>query len=293
MLGPARLSPCPLATFRPLRHTNHMTDVMPRPNARPARRQLGTGGRTSLPVYHQLHLVLSQRIRDRVHAPGAQFPSEVELASQFGVSRVTVRNALAMLERDGLIERRRGSGTYVADTSTRQAPTISGMVENLITIGLETEARLLGLAPDDQPPPYVREALQRPAPAPLVRIDRLRLHRGMPFSLSTIHLPAEHAALIADQASDNRPTIASLEAAGLHAGSAEQTLSATLADDETGTLLNVPIGAPLVRLRRTVLDLAGTPMMFQNSLYRPDLYEYHMLLTREKSAGRPRWRHIG
>jgi GntR family transcriptional regulator len=115
----------------------------------------------------------------------------------------------------------------------------------------------------------------------------------MPFSLSSIYLPAEHAALVADQASDNRPTIASLEAAGLHAGSAEQTLSATLADDEVAALLNVAIGAPLVRLRRTVLDLVGQPMMFQQSLYRPDLYEYHMLLTREKSTGRPRWRHIG
>ena len=270
-----------------------MSEVLSKPGSQTGRRQLGAGGRTSLPVYHQLHLVLSQRIRDRVHAPGTQFPSEVDLAAQFGVSRVTVRNALAMLERDGLIERRRGSGTYVADRSEPRAPTISGMVENLITIGLETEARLLALVPDDQPPPYVREALQRPAPAPLVRIDRLRLHRGTPFSLSAIHLPAEHAALIIDQASDNRPTIASLEAAGLHAGSAEQTISATLADDEVSDLLHVPIGAPLVRLRRTVLDMAGTPMMFQQSLYRPDLYEYHMLLTREKSAGRPRWRHIG
>jgi GntR family transcriptional regulator len=262
-------------------------------NGRAGRRQLGTGERTSLPVYHQLHLVLSQRIRDRVYAPGAQFPSEIDLASQFGVSRVTVRNALAMLERDKLIERRRGSGTYVANTSTPRAPTISGMVENLITIGLETEARLLAIAPDHEPPPYVREALQRPAPAALVRIERLRLHRSMPFSLSSIYLPAEHAALVADQASDNRPTIASLEAAGLHAGSAEQTLSATLADDEVAALLNVAIGAPLVRLRRTVFDLVGQPMMFQQSLYRPDLYEYHMLLTREKSTGRPRWRHIG
>ena len=269
------------------------SDIISSQQVRAGRRQLGSATRTSLPVYHQLHLVLSQRIRDRVHPPGTQFPSELDLATQFGVSRVTVRNALAMLERDGLIERRRGSGTFVTGRDEHRTPTISGMVENLITIGLETEARLLGYVQDAAPPPYVREALARPGPATIIRIDRLRLHRGVPFSFSALYLPEEHAALIGPHGFDNRATITLLEAAGLAAGSAEQTLSATLADDETGALLDVPIGSPLVRLRRTVLDLGGKPMLFQQSLYRPDRYEYHMLLTREKSADRPRWRHIG
>jgi GntR family transcriptional regulator len=263
------------------------------PNSATGRRQLGAGQRTSLPVYHQLHLVLSQRIRDRVHAPGTQFPSETDLAAQFGVSRVTVRNALAMLQREGLITRRRGAGTYVTASKDGNPPAISGLVENLITIGLETQARLLGYGPDDQPPPYVREALARPAPAAIVRIDRLRLHRAVPFSLTALYLPPENAALIGPTGFDNRAAVALLEAAGLTAGSAEQTLSATLADDQSGPLLDVRIGAPLVRLRRTVFDTEGTPMLFQQSLYRPDHYEYHMLLTREQSADRPRWRPVG
>jgi len=256
------------------------------------RRQLHSAARSSLPVYHQLHVVLSQRIRDRVHPPGTQFPSEIMLAAQFGVSRVTVRNALALLEQEGLIERRRGSGTFVAGGDDKRSPAISGVVENLITIGLETEARLLAYTPSDQPPAYVRDALAQPA-ANIARVDRLRLHRGVPFSLSTLYMRSEHAALIGPQGFDNRATITLLEAAGLVAGGAEQTISATLADNETGALLEVSIGSPLVRLRRVVVDMASQPFLFQQSLYRPDLYEYHMQLTREKSPGRPRWRHFG
>jgi DNA-binding GntR family transcriptional regulator len=77
------------------------------------RRQIGSDASGSLPVYHQLHLIIGQRIRDRVYPPGALLPSEFLLAEQFGVSRVSVRRTLALLERDGLIVRRRGIGVRV------------------------------------------------------------------------------------------------------------------------------------------------------------------------------------
>ncbi|WP_439532801.1 GntR family transcriptional regulator [Polymorphobacter sp.] len=261
------------------------------------RRQIGSDASGSLPVYHQLHLIIGQRIRDRVYLPGALLPSEFVLADQFGISRVTVRRTLALLERDGLIVRRRGIGTFVAEEARRGAGNISGnisgVIENLITIGLETEARLLGVSDDPHPPAVVRDMLELEADEAPVRISRLRLHLGSPFSVSTIWLSAQMATLIDPERLGDNTTIAMLEAAGVRSETAEQTISATLADHEVGALLEVPLGSALVLVRRTVRDAGNAPLLFQQSLYRPDRYEYHMLLTRDQTAGRPRWRHVG
>ncbi len=256
------------------------------------RRQIGSSAGSSLPVYHQLHLILGQRIRDGLYPGGAVFPSEFALAKQFGVSRVTVRRSLALLEQDGLVLRRRGVGTFVSTTPLETHP-ISGMIENLITIGFETEARLLSYGPDPTAPSFVAGALGLKNGIVPVRLDRLRLHRGSPFSLSSIWLAPELGALIDPIELGDKTTVATLERAGIRSTSAEQTITATLADHHVGAQLEVPLGSALVRLRRTVRDADSAPVLFQQSLYRPDRYEYHMLLTRDQSAARPRWRHIG
>ena len=256
------------------------------------RRQLGSGVSGSLPVYHQLHLIIGQRIRDQVYLPGALLPSEFMLADQFGISRVTVRRTLALLERDGLIVRRRGIGTFVAPEKDRTAGMIAGVIENLITIGLQTEARLLSVSEDPTPPALVRGSLKLAPDDVPVCLRRLRLHNGSPFSLTSIWLPLRIAALIEPERLGDGTTVAMLEAAGVRSESAEQTVSATLADHEVGALLEVPLGSALVLVRRIVRDADNAPLLFQQSLYRPDRYEYHMLLTREQSAGQPRWRHV-
>ncbi|MBH0114454.1 GntR family transcriptional regulator [Novosphingobium sp. YJ-S2-02] len=257
------------------------------------RRQLGSGGATSLPVYHQLHLVLSQRVREGIYAPGSRFPSEFELAKVFGVSRVSVRRALGRLEEEGLIVRKRGAGTFVAERSPQARGPISGEVDNLITIGFETQTRLIRHGEAAYAPPQAYGALDVAMNEPLFEIERLRLYREQPFSLTNVYLRENEASLLDPEALGAQPVIQALEAAGLRSADAEQTISATLADDRTADLLEVSIGSALVRVRRAVRDPEGRTLLFQQSLYRPDRYEYHMLLTREHSSGHPRWRHIG
>jgi len=268
------------------------TSASPSASRRGGRRQLGSGTATSLPAYHQLHLVLSQRIREGLYPPESRFPSEFDLAARYDVSRVTVRRALAMLEEEGLIVRRRGAGTSVAPRKAAASGPIAGEVENLITIGMDTEARLVSHRTIRDAPPQAVAALAVEPGTPLVELVRQRLHEGEPFSLTAVYLRPAEATLLDPAHLGPLPVIAALEKAGLRSATAEQTISATLADDRSAALLDVPLGMALVRLRRTVLDAEGRPLLFQQSLYRPDRYEYHMLLTRENSAGQPRWRHI-
>ena len=258
------------------------------------RRGIGSESSTSLPVYHQLYIILRQQIKDGAFPPDAPMPTEMALCARFDVSRVSVRRALEMLEREGLIVRRHGVGTYAAPASAEPASRITGLMDNLVTLGLDTQATLLAFEEAAVLPNVVTSALGLEANARGTRIERLRFYQSKPLSLTNIYLPPQHAALVTPANIEGRPIMQALEAAGLRPLSAEQSLSAVTADDYSAAHLDVPIGAPLIRLRRRVLDREGCAFEFQQGLYNPDQYEYHMLLTRDNSSvTRPQWRHIG
>jgi len=148
----------------------------------------GTLSRASgRPLYAQLADILESRIRDT--APGARLPREDALVEQYGVSRVTVRRALAQMAQIGIVERRQGKGTFVASPAVNQtlgdgAKTI---VEALAEKGIEPDVTVLGL---DRvaPPPHVRAAFHG-ADAPVVRLRRLYAHAGCPIALVDLYVP--------------------------------------------------------------------------------------------------------
>src|SRR5262249_9493116 len=74
----------------------------------------------SIPLYYQLENILREKIMSGVFIAGARLPTESELIRQYGVGRITVRQALAALAKDGLIERRRRRGTFVTERKTRR-----------------------------------------------------------------------------------------------------------------------------------------------------------------------------
>ena len=257
------------------------------------RRRIGSEANTSLPVYHQLYIILRQQIKDGAFPPDMPMPTEMGLCSRFNVSRVSVRRALEMLEREGLIIRKHGVGTFAASDPADSGKRIAGLMDNLITLGLETQARLLKFETDAPLPNFAASALDVEPDAKGVIIQRLRSYQDKPLSLTNIYLPSRLASLVSPEKIEGRPIMQALEAGGLRPLSAEQSLSAVTADDYSASLLEVPIGAPLIRLRRRVLDREGLAFEFQQGLYNPDQYEYHMLLTRDNSSTRPQWRHIG
>ncbi len=257
------------------------------------RRGLKLTKKSTLPVYHQLCILLRQQILDGDFQPDGMLPSEFTLSERFGVSRVTVRRALLILEQDGLVERRRGVGTFALQAPQDDtSPPISGMLENLITIGLNTRAETLHFE-SAIPPGRVQSALNLERAEACMKIERCRFHNQTPFSFTTIWVTPSLSDLLENMDLDDRPVISILESKGVRAVSADQTLSAVASDDRAAQILSVTIGAPLIRLRRTVFDSDGVAVLFQQSVYIPERYEYHMLLSRDNSNARPHWRHIG
>ena len=242
-----------------------------------------------VPRYYQVYTVLQQRIREGEWPADAPMPTEQDFAASFGVSRVTIRKALNMLQEEKLIVRQQGRGTFTLRQLRRQnRANFSGMLENIVDFELHTKVRVLAFTKVALPEQVAR-LLECPAGAPGLRIIRVRSDSQTPFSHTTCHLPEPEANLITEESLGNRTVIATLAAAGVKTVTAEQRLSATVAGVEVARLLKLDVGAPLISMTRVVRNGDRRPVELIQALYRPDKYEYRVNLSRDKVGDAPRW----
>lgn len=274
------------------------TDTLP---ARQPARARGTArlrdaidARQPTPLYHQIYTILRDEIVNGVHANGAILPSEFELTRQYGVSRVTAKRALNELAAEGLVSRERGRGTVVRfeAPSPPVRASVEGLLENLLQMGLKTEVRLLDfdyVAASDE----VARALGCEPGTTVQRAVRVRRMEGEPFSHLTTHVPEAIGRSYSRDDLANRPLLSLLERCGVIVSSAHQTLTAALADARIAPLLEVQVGAPLLRITRTVHDQDQRAVEYITGLYRPDRYQYQMTLNRIDGEDRRIWSPAG
>ncbi len=242
------------------------------------------------PLYHQIYLVLRQQIMDGVYGLDGRLPGEQDLIGRYGVSRITARRALDELAGEGLVLRERGRGTRVCarpPAEPMRTP-VAGALENLIAMGLETEVRLLDLryvpASAD-----VAAALGCPPGETVQRAVRVRAIEGGPFSYLTTYVPEQIGRQYDREDLSTLPLLQLLERCGVVADSAQQTITATLADAEVAPHLDCAVGTALLKVSRVVRDPDGRPVEYINALYRPDRYQYRMVLSRVQGDPANRW----
>lgn len=253
---------------------------------------LGTGPETGLvselvderlptPLYHQVYLVLRNKILSGELAFGSKLLGEQETSELFGVSRITAKRALNELADDGLVKRERGRGTRVIFSAP--APpvraSVEGLLENLLAMGLETQVRLLDFG-------YVHagaevaQALRCGDRDTVQRAVRVRCLEREPFSYLTTYVPEHIGRSYGRGDLASRPLLSLLERGGVVVGRAEQTIGATLADIKVSAALGLELGSPLLSIQRVVYDQVEAPVEFIKALYRPDRYQYRMELLR-------------
>ncbi len=233
-----------------------------------------------LPLYHRVYLLLRQRIAEGAWPADVPMPGEHELAGAHGVSRITVRRALQRLNEEGLVRRRRGAGTFARPPHHQpRREDLYGLMDNLLVMGRQTDVALLDLS-YVAAPAEVAAALEV-VPGTLVQKSvRLRSVACAPFSHLTAWVPERIGRTYQAQDLATQPLLLLLERAGLRAAKAEQVMSAKLADGTVAPLLRVPPGSALLWVRRQVRDEAGQVIEALEALYRPDLYEYQIAMTR-------------
>jgi GntR family transcriptional regulator len=235
----------------------------------------------------QIYLVLRDRIAGGHYADKAALPVEQDLAAEHGVSRATVRRALAALEEEGLITRRQGSGTFVSlDSKPRPiAADFSDALAHLTAMGRTTSVQLLAFGYEEAPA-TAAEALGLPFGAPVQRSVRVRALDGAPFSYLTTFVPEAIGRTYAEADLASKPLLSLLERSGHVLARATQSVGAQLATPDVAAALDIETGSALIALTRTVFDQDGRGIEHLAALYRPDRYVFRMELQRDRTSAR-------
>jgi GntR family transcriptional regulator len=224
-----------------------------------------------------------------VFASGARLPTEAELIRIYGVGRITVRQALAALTKDGLIERKRRRGTFVTERKTRRRAfeeriDLSGSLDE--TIAGEAGATFKVIEMNRiEVDPQEAELFGLGAGEHLYRVKRLGLRGDKPHSLTINYLPAGIGEKLTPEELSAGSLLQTLETRfGLRLKSAMQRITATLADPYLGKLLDLRVGSPMLSIERAAYAGGPTPVEFSQTLFAADLDGYAVRLTRGKTA---------
>ncbi len=235
-------------------------------------------------------LLLRDAILSGSLAAGERLPSELKLTQEFGVSRVTVRRALAELQRLGLIRRRAGSGTVVAERKPAQPINVdfANLLSHLEEMGRTTSVRVLEFG-YQMPTPDVLLALRLAEGVEVQRSVRVRRIDDEPFSYLVTWVPGPIGRHYTAEELGELPLLSLFGRAGIKVDSAVQTISATLATPAVAEALGVAVGDALTSLTRTIFAPDGGGVEHLSALYRPDRYRFAMELTRIGSVAEMVW----
>ena len=231
------------------------------------------------PLYQQLKDSLVAEITSGRYRSNQRLPSERELAVQFKVSRMTVRQALLELARDGTIYTRVGKGTFVAEPKIdQQLRALTGFTQEVRARGSQPasrvlEARVVPATPD------VAAALRVAPEAEVILLSRLRLSDGIPLAIETAYLPFSlfPRLLHHDFATESLYDVLENEYK-LTLTHAEQTLEASLAVPRENELLDTTPPAAVLRMQRLTRTNDGVPVEYVLSTYRGDRYKFRSTL---------------
>jgi GntR family transcriptional regulator, N-acetylglucosamine utilization regulator len=238
-----------------------------------------------VPLYHQLHEVLRAEIEAGRWLPGGQIPTETQLVERFGVSKITVRQALQQLVDGGYVRREHGRGTFVSLCKFDEGPReLTSFTEEMRRHSLMAGARTLeqaGGAAEGR----VAEALRVPAGSPIFLLKRVRLAGGEPVTIQTAHIPAALVPGIAVADGDSLYDVLQSRY-DLFAARARETYIAGLADADSAGMLGIEAGAPVFQVERVTFLPNGKPFEFVRSTIRGDRYAIVLDLVKHGAESR-------
>jgi GntR family transcriptional regulator len=227
------------------------------------------------PLYVQIAEGILDRIESGELTPGDRLPPERELSRMLGVNRVTLRQALHVLESQGLLTRRQGRGTYVAEPKIeRQAGGLFSFTRGVRRRGLTPGARLVTFEEQPVEASLARE-LNLPLAAPVYFILRIRTVNQEPVLLERYTIPMRRFPDLGRFDLEARSVFEILETEyQAPLSRARQSLEPVVASEYEAKLLEIELGAPLMLERRLSFDAQGEPVEHGRDLYRGDRFRF-------------------
>jgi GntR family transcriptional regulator, N-acetylglucosamine utilization regulator len=226
-----------------------------------------------VPLYYQLRCALMDSIEAGRWQAGDQLPNEGQLAQNFGVSKITVRQALQELAALGYIRREQGRGTFVSTPKIDQGPReLTSFTEEMRRHRLSASSRVLErtISTADA---RLAETLELHEGEPVFVLKRLRLADGEPMGIQTAHIPVALAPELVNEDLEKASLYEVLRTRyGLDPGRAREVYFAVSADEQTAGLLGIVPGSPVLAVERITLLPTGKPFEFVKSTMRGDRY---------------------
>ncbi|MEN0021809.1 GntR family transcriptional regulator [Microbacterium sp. LWO14-1.2] len=239
---------------------------------------------SAAPMYDQLRQLIIEGIDRDGLQPGDPLPGEHRLCERYGISRTVVRQALAQLEHEGLVERVKGKGTFVSRPRTSESlvHTLVGLYDDVERRGGHVHSDVLrheqALADDE-----IATALEVAPGTPVVVLERLRHVDGEPWSLSTTWMPEAVGAVTLGVDLSEASLYRVLAENGIVATSGVRSAEATVATHEQAQHLGVSAGSALLRLRSVSRGADGIPMEYFVAHHRGDRSRFEFQLQQEQS----------
>ncbi|HWV14959.1 MAG TPA: GntR family transcriptional regulator [Cellvibrio sp.] len=235
-----------------------------------------------IPLYGQLKELLRSQILDGSYAPHSQMPSESELGARHNLSRITVRQALSDLQKEGLIFKIHGKGTFVAKPKAFQnVSRLQGLAEAMTQLGYEVVNQLRSfkfIAANA----VIAERLQIAEGTKVAEIKRVRLINREPVSLECTYVSQALGEQLQKADLITRDIFLIIENdCAIALGHADLAIDAVLAEDELTKALKVEEGSAIMRIERLTYGSDGTPLDFEYLYYRGDAFQYRLRIERE------------
>jgi GntR family transcriptional regulator len=235
-----------------------------------------------IPYYAQIQEQVRAQILAGHYVPGSMLPSEAELCDLFDVSRIVVRQALRELEFEGLIYRRRGKGSFVAEAKVHEqlVQKLSGFYHDMVEQGHRIANQILRQEslPADQDVAYqlsLKESDQ------VIVCERLRLVDGKPINFSISYVPHAHCPSLLDVDLTNRSLYAYLEkSCGQPIVRGRRTIETQLPAGKLADLLHIDTEQPVFKIVNTCLLRDGTPIEHSVGYHRGDRTIFQVELRR-------------
>lgn len=221
-------------------------------------------------LHRQLYIVLRDQIMRGTYAPGSAIPTEADLEKLFGVSRITVRRAVADLEAHGLVRKIPSKGTFVQPRkdSGRPEATLT-LLESLTQQAKDTQVQVLSIetvhAPGD-----IALLLELGPDAQAHHVLRLRSAGQIPLMVTEAWIQARWAPDITHKTLLKKALFEIIHGKGVKFGKVVQEFSAILADPQHASLLQTDVGSPLIKVTRIFYDQKGLPAYHLTSIATPE-----------------------
>ena len=240
---------------------------------------------SALPLYYQLKKQLLREIQEGRWQPKEAIPSERELIDAYGVSRTTVRQALADLVTEGVLYRQQGRGTFVAPAKPiiNSLSSLIGHVEELQDRGLQPLV-CVGRIAVEVPPEAGAKALRLKEDELAQVIHRLVTVNGASYFKIEAWFPLELGARLVAQPLQTKPIYQALESLGVVPAYGRQQIHAVSTNAREAELLDLSPGHAALEVIRTIFTAEDRPIEWSRAIYHPERYEYVVDLRRTVHA---------